>query len=143
MNSGPTISFNDCVENIEASYEYLLAYAAQGRDKEPAGGGSGPSVRQFISQLQSSVKQIGRASQSSIAGLTLAAEAKEALQMLSAQLEQDAAKALAVITVVNSAPALSSQLVDNLNASAHLRCLLTTIFVLDEVLQQHTRARQG
>ena len=50
------------------------------------------------------------------------------------------AGALTFVNVVLTAPGLSSQLIDNLNASAHLRCVLTDIFVLDEALQQHARA---
>ena len=45
-----------------------------------------------------------------------------------------------VLRVVLTAPALSSQLIDNLNASVALRCLLTDLFVLDEAIQQHLRA---
>ena len=32
-------------------------------------------------------------------------------------------------------PALSSQLIDNLNASIHLRALLTDLFLIDEVMK--------
>jgi hypothetical protein len=34
-----------------------------------------------------------------------------------------------------SQPAISSQLIDNLNASIHLRALLTDLFLLDEILK--------
>jgi hypothetical protein len=34
---------------------------------------------------------------------------------------------------------ISSQLVDNLNASIHLRALLTDLFLIDEVLKAHRR----
>jgi hypothetical protein len=33
-------------------------------------------------------------------------------------------------------PAISSQLVDNLNASIHVRALLTDLFLLDEALKK-------
>ena len=33
---------------------------------------------------------------------------------------------------------ISSQLVDNLNASMHIRALLTDIFLIDEVLKSQT-----
>jgi hypothetical protein len=32
-------------------------------------------------------------------------------------------------------PAISSQLIDNLNASIHLRALLTDLFLVDELLK--------
>ena len=34
-------------------------------------------------------------------------------------------------------PSISSQLIDNLNASIHLRALLTDLFVVDEILKAH------
>jgi hypothetical protein len=35
--------------------------------------------------------------------------------------------------LVLAQPAISSQLVDNLNASIHLRALLTDLFLIDEI----------
>jgi hypothetical protein len=37
-------------------------------------------------------------------------------------------------------PSISSQLIENLNASIHLRALLTDLFLLDEILGEHARA---
>jgi hypothetical protein len=37
--------------------------------------------------------------------------------------------------MVLALPAISSQLVDNLNASIHVRALLTDIFLIDEALK--------
>ena len=48
---------------------------------------------------------------------------------------EDAAKALAAVRLVLAQPGISSQLVDNLNASLHLRALLTDVFLVDEVLK--------
>ena len=109
--------FAACVDKIEAAYEYMLAYAAQGREREPSGGGAGPSIRTFLNELE-----IGLVHLTSAARLTMAE--------LQASVER----------VVLTAPALSSQLIDNLNASVALRCLLTDLFVLDEAIQQHLRA---
>ncbi len=46
--------------------------------------------------------------------------------------KQDAAKARAAIGLVQSRPAISSLLVDNLNASIHLRALLTDCFLVEQ-----------
>jgi hypothetical protein len=44
------------------------------------------------------------------------------------------------VRLVLARPDISSQLVDNLNASIHLRALLTDLFVVDEALKpQKTR----
>jgi hypothetical protein len=42
---------------------------------------------------------------------------------------------LAALKLVLAQPAISSQLIDNLNASIHLRALLTDLFLLDEILK--------
>ena len=50
-------------------------------------------------------------------------------------LDDDARKAGAVLRLVLAQKSISSQLVDNLNASIHLRTLLTDIFLIDEALK--------
>ena len=52
-------------------------------------------------------------------------------------LERDARDASAAIRLVLAQPAIGSQIVDNLNASIHLRALLTDLFLIDEVLKLH------
>ena len=44
--------------------------------------------------------------------------------------------ARAAVTLVLAQSSISSQLVDNLNASIHLRTVLTDLFLLDEVLKK-------
>jgi hypothetical protein len=50
-------------------------------------------------------------------------------------LEKDAQDSLASIHLVLAQPTISSQLIDNLNASIHLRALLTDLFLIDEILK--------
>ena len=52
-----------------------------------------------------------------------------------AVLDRDAHAAQAAVRLVLAQPGISSQLVDNLNASIHLRALLTDLFLVDEVLK--------
>ena len=51
-----------------------------------------------------------------------------------AVLDRDARDSLAAIELVLAQPAISSQLIDNLNASIHLRALLTDLFLVSEIL---------
>ena len=48
-----------------------------------------------------------------------------------------ASDAQASVQLALAQPSISSQLVDNLNASIHLRALLTDLFLIDEVLKGH------
>jgi len=52
-----------------------------------------------------------------------------------AVIERDARDSQAAIQLVLAQPSISSQIVDNLNASIHLRALLTDLFLIDEVLK--------
>jgi hypothetical protein len=56
-----------------------------------------------------------------------------------AVLDRDSRDSLAAIEVVLAQPAISSQLIDNLNASIHLRALLTDLFLLGEILRKQSK----
>jgi hypothetical protein len=60
--------------------------------------------------------------------------AQDAAAFLDAVVE-DAAKAQGAIALVLSRAAIGSLLVDNLNASIHLRALLTDVFLIDQALR--------
>ena len=125
-----TMEFRACVDAIESSYEFMLAYAAQGRDKE-SGGGS--SIRGYLESLSAALGSIGDAVQDEIdrAG----GENSAQMMQYAAVLAADAGKAKAAIDMTLSTPSIGSQIVDNLNATIHLRTLLTSIFLIDEALR--------
>jgi hypothetical protein len=50
-------------------------------------------------------------------------------------LSRDASASLAAVSLVLVQPNISSQMIDNLNASIHLRALLTDLFLIDEILK--------
>ena len=52
-----------------------------------------------------------------------------------AVLEQERVATRAALRLVLAQQAMSSQLIDNLNASIHIRALLTDIFLIDETLK--------
>ena len=49
-------------------------------------------------------------------------------------LRRDAEDSLAAVRIVLAQSAISSQMIDNLNALIHLRALLTDVFLIDEIL---------
>ena len=59
--------------------------------------------------------------------------------MFLAVLDRDSRDSLAAIELVLAQPVISSQLIDNLNASIHLRALLTDLFLLDEILRKNVK----
>jgi hypothetical protein len=58
-------------------------------------------------------------------------------------LQHDAQDSLAALVMVLAQPAISSQLIDNLNASIHLRALLTDLFLVGEAFSMQTRKTQS
>lgn len=116
------------IDIIESAYEFMLAYAAQGREKD----NEGPEIRGYLDNLYESLEGIGTVSVNCFSG-----ESNETVRakVFIDILVRDSKKAQAGIGLVQAQPQISSQLIDNLNASIHLRALLTDIFVLDEVLK--------
>lgn len=119
---------------IEECYEFMLAYAAQGLPSD-AGTATGGQLRQFLQRAARAVSGLAAACRTAIeeGGLRPAAPYQAFLKVL----DRDAADALAAMELVLAQAAISSQLVDNLNASMHLRALLTDLFLIDEVLKLH------
>jgi hypothetical protein len=117
---------------IEECYEFMLAYAAQGLPSDQ-GSQSGGQLREFLHRAVQAV--------SGLAGAYSAAVKQERLhpaeryQAFLAVLDRDATDSLAAIDLVLAQPAISSQLIDNLNASIHLRALLTDLFLIDEIFK--------
>jgi len=117
---------------IEECYEFMLAYAAQGL---PSDVGS-PSSGRLRELLRRAVRALaGLAAIYAEAVKQEGLEPAERYQAFLAVLDRDARDSLAAVELVLAQPALSSQLIDNLNASIHLRALLTDLFVIDEILK--------
>ncbi len=120
-----------CIETIEKSYEFFLAYAAQGTSKEAAAG-SDTQVRESLEQTEAALHEL----EGELAGL-VEAEALEPAMPYREMIEltvRDTRHAGAAVRLVLAQPAISSELVDNLNASSHVRALLTDLFLLGEVV---------
>jgi hypothetical protein len=125
---------------VEECYEFLLAYAAQGLPSDQ-GSKAGGQVREFLQRAAKALTGLAEA--------CVGAMKEEGLQPADkylaffAVLDRDARDSLAAIELVLAQPAISSQLIDNLNASIHLRALLTDLFLLDEIVRnQDKSARQ-
>ncbi|MGY8798170.1 MAG: hypothetical protein ACKVG4_05230 [Longimicrobiales bacterium] len=119
------------IDAIEKSYEYLLAYAAQGLPSD-VGSKSGGQLREYLSKAVSAIDGLADA----LTGLAQE-EAFEPAGQWSDVLDviaRDASDTLAAVRLVSAQASVSSQLVDNLNANIHLRALLTDLFLVDELI---------
>jgi hypothetical protein len=119
-------------DTIEEAYEFMLAYAAQGLSGD-AGSQSGGQLREFLTRAAAALAGIGDVFAALVDGEIL--EHAGRYRAYGAVLDRDARDSLAAVELVLAQPSISSQLVDNLNASIHLRALLTDLFLIDELLK--------
>ena len=117
---------------IEECYEFMLAYAAQGLPSDEASK-SGGQVREYLNRA---VKAIAGLAENCTAAVKQERwEPAERYYTFFKVLGRDADDSLAAIELVLAQPAISSQLIDNLNASIHLRALLTDLFLVSEIVE--------
>jgi hypothetical protein len=115
---------------IEECYEFTLAYAAQGLPTD-AGSKAGGEIREYLDRADKATKGLAEACASAVKHEHL--DPPERYEAFFAVLARDSADASAAIELVLAQPRISSQLIDNLNASIHLRALLTDLFLVSEI----------
>ena len=126
--------FQQHCQSIEEYYEFALSYAAQGHgtDKASAQG------RQLRDALTRAVEAM-RGLEQGCAALMESGQFKpaERYESFFSVLTRDARDAASSAELVLAQDDISSQLIDNLNASIHVRALLTDIFLVEEILETH------
>ena len=115
------------IEAIESGYELMLAYAAQGIEGDDA---PDSQIRHALKEMNNALDNLAE----SAARIAKERELVDYRDFLD-EMNADAKRAQAGIKLVLGKPAISSQLIDNLNASIHLRALLTDLFLIDEALK--------
>jgi hypothetical protein len=120
------------IDAIEGGYELMLAYAAQGLPKDQASQ-TGGQLREALSRFDAALGDLAQ-----LYRRLVDADQPDRASSYAAFLDllaEDAQAAQSAIRVVMAQPGISSLLVDNLNASVHVRTLLTDVFVIDEALK--------
>ena len=110
----------------------MLAYAAQGLRTEP-GSGSSSQIRAMLTVCSNSLNGLADIFTQIVRAEKL--EPAAAYDNFIAVLDRDAKDAQAGVQLALAQPSISSQMVDNLNASIHLRALLTDLFLIDEIVR--------
>lgn len=104
------------IDVVESGYEYLLAYAAQGLDTDE---GPDSEIRVTLSDMSAAATEI----------VHLLQQMKSSYAFV---VVEDTKKAQAAMALVLAQDAISSELIDNLNVSIHLRALLTDLFLVSD-----------
>ena len=107
------------IETIESGYEFLLAYAAQGRPADMEAKGPGPHARPTLEGMRQAMQNLVK---------EFSGSADNFEQLIA----EDCNKASAALGFILSQKQIGSEIVDNLNASIHLRAVLTDLFLYGE-----------
>ena len=113
---------------IEESYEFMLAYAGQG-----LAGEENSQIRNCLERAVQAVSGLADCYALTVNQGNLQPAGR--YDAFGSVLASDARNALAAIELVLAQTGISSQMVDNLNASIHLRALLTDLFLVDEIFK--------
>jgi len=127
----------DRCNKIEECYEFMLAYAAQGLRTEP-GSGTGSQIRGLMLRANEALDGLGDVFSKIVRDENL--QPVEKYEAFIAVLERDASDARAAIGLALAQTSMSSQMIDNLNASIHVRALLTDLFLIDEIVRPEAAA---
>ena len=123
-------------EVIEECYEVLLAFAGQGLPTD-VGSSTGSQVRSFLDRASQALRGLAKSCRQAIEDNELEPAGK--YSAFCSMLDRDAQDSLAAIDLVLAQPSISSQLTDNLNASSHLRAVLTDLFLIGEILRTRSQ----
>ena len=126
------IEIDQLSERIEECYEFTLSYAARGLAGEENSDAT-RQLRDHLTRAVDAMRGLETACRDVAARERL--EPAEKYEAFFAVLSRDAEGAIAAMDLVLAQPVLGSQLIDNLNASIHLRALLADLFLVTEALE--------
>lgn len=111
------------IEEVEEAYEFMLAYAAQGRAEE---GAEGARIRAFLTRFRDAAQ--------AISGMVDSLPEPAAAAGFLARFREESRTVDSVLAVVLARADISSEVVDNANGLLALRAYLTSLFFLDKAV---------
>lgn len=117
------------IDEVEAAYEFLLSYAAQGRRTEAEGDGSG--VREFLRRGETALALIEARTAEMLGPPATEPGVRDFVGLVS----QDAGRARALFQFVLAQKSIGSQMAANLNATSQVKTIVTDLYLLDESLK--------
>jgi hypothetical protein len=131
MQQAMPTDIEDFCETIEDCYEFTLSYAAKGLAADD-GSNLGRQLREKMTRAAEAMRglEAGCAALMESQQLTPAEKYRAFFEVLA----RDAQSSIAAIELVLAQSVIGPQLIDNLNASIHVRALLTDLFLVAEIL---------
>jgi len=119
------VAMRDAIDAVEEAYEFMLAYAAQGRRQEAQDEGTS-KIRDYLAHLATALDAMETAAQRALAGT--------AAESFRDRFLADMAVMRSVIAVLLEKPSISSDMVDNTNGLIAVRSFLTDLFFIDQTM---------
>ena len=123
---GQAATMRAAFDQIEESYEFMLAYAAQGRKREGEEGGGESQIRQYLKRFDAALGSLDSALQDGLGEPVGAAFA--------ARFQNDLAVMHSIIGLLLTKPSITSDMIDNTNGHIALRAFLTDVFFVDQAV---------
>ncbi|MGI9437728.1 MAG: hypothetical protein ACR2Q4_23350 [Geminicoccaceae bacterium] len=126
-NTDPSaaIDMRNAIDVVEEAYEFMLAYAAQGR-KHEAEDESISRIRQYLIRFGDALDDMAK-----VAPVILATDAGKPF---GERFLADIAVTRSVIALLMERPSITSDMVDNTNGLIAVRALLTDLFFIDQAV---------
>jgi len=119
-------AMRNAFDAIEEAYEFMLAYAAQGRKRESAEASSESQIRHYLKRFAAALDDLETAADAGLGGAEGEAFVGRFLS--------DIAVMRSVIRLLMAQPSISSDMVDNTNGLVAVRAFLTDIFFIDQAV---------
>ncbi len=113
-------------DQIEEAYEFMLAYAAQGRKREVEEGGGESQIRQYVKRFHAALTDLDVALADGFG--------PEEGSAFADRFRDDISVVRSVLALLMSRQSITSDMIDNTNSLIALRALLTDLFFADQAL---------
>jgi hypothetical protein len=111
---------------VEEAYEFMLAYAAQGRKRETEEAGQQSQIRNYLKRFDRALGEIEAAIGEGLGGDEGAA--------FTERFRGDLAATRSILRLLLSRSSISSDMIDNSNGLIALRAFLTDVFFIDQAV---------
>ena len=119
------VAMREAIDMIEEAYEFMLAYAAQGRKREAKEEGVS-KIRDYLNRFADALDQMGEIAPDIAPGASGVA--------FRDRFVADLAVVRSVIALLQERPSISSDMVDNTNGLIAMRIFLTDLFFIDQAV---------
>ncbi len=125
LDPNAAITMRNAIDVVEEAYEFMLAYAAQGRKRE-AEDESISRIRQYLTRFTGALDDMEQAAPSVFRS--------DAGHPFRDRFLGDIAVTRSVVMLLLERPSITSDMVDNTNGLVAVRALLTDLFFVDQAV---------